>query len=406
MSDSPSSRGISRGALVLGAATVVNLPFGTVYAFSVFLKPMEALLGIGRAEMAIVFSMASIFLTIGMLIGPALYRRFAPVPLLLVCGVLSASGLLICAAAQGIEHLLLGYGVLFGLGGGVVFVMMQQGLNQTISPMSGLANGYVVSLYPMGAMLGAPVFGWAIEAFGLRATLMGLALTVLTCCAIAAMLWRRARVRMQDPGASAADSQARHWGLFARLFTVFFLAASAGLMVMSQAAGILEAYGAKSLFALGGTTFITGAIAAARIGGGWLIDRFAVPRVACMAHLIALSGSCLLLAWPGPSMAVLAMTLIGCGYGFISGLTAGAIARYWHPNAFGRVAGQLYIAWCIAAISLPVLAGWLYDQTQGYDQAMRIAAGVNLLGAMLALSLPATARSRLQALPQPKIEKT
>jgi hypothetical protein len=37
---------------------------------------------------------------------------------------------------------------------------------------------------------------------------------------------------------------------------------------------------------------------------------------------------------------------------------------------------------------------------------MRIAAGVNLLGAMLALSLPATARSRLQALPQPKIEKT
>jgi hypothetical protein len=66
----------------------------------------------------------------------------------------------------------------------------------------------------------------------------------------------------------------------------------------------------------------------------------------------------------------------------------------------------LYIAWCIAAISLPVLAGWLYDQTQGYDQAMRIAAGVNLLGAMLALSLPATARSRLQALPQPKIEKT
>ena len=32
--------------------------------------------------------------------------------------------------------------------------------------MSGLAYGYVVSLYPMGAMLGAPVFGWAIEVFG------------------------------------------------------------------------------------------------------------------------------------------------------------------------------------------------------------------------------------------------
>jgi MFS family permease len=103
-------------------------------------------------------------------------------------------------------------------------------------------------------------------------------------------------------------------------------------------------------------------------------------------------------------MAVLSMTLIGCGYGFISGLTAGAIARYWHPNAFGRVAGQLYIAWCIAAISLPVLAGWLFDQTQGYDQAMRIAAGVNLLGALMALSLPATARLQLQDQPQTQLQ--
>ena len=93
MSDSPAPPGLSRGALVLAAATVVNLPFGTVYAFSVFLKPMEALLGIGRAEMALVFSMASICLTVGMLVGPALYRRFAPVPLLLVCGAVSACGL-------------------------------------------------------------------------------------------------------------------------------------------------------------------------------------------------------------------------------------------------------------------------------------------------------------------------
>jgi hypothetical protein len=49
---------------------------------------------------------------------------------------------------------------------------------------------------------------------------------------------------------------------------------------------------------------------------------------------------------------------------------------------------------------LPVLAGWLYDQTQGYDQAMLIAAGVNLLGALMALSLPSAARSQLQTLPQ------
>ena len=42
---------------------------------------------------------------------------------------------------------------------------------------------------------------------------------------------------------------------------------------------------------------------------------------------------------------------------------AAAISRYWHRNVFGRVAGRLYIAWCLAAVSLPILAGWLYDRT-------------------------------------------
>lgn len=372
----------------MAAATLLNLPFGTIYAFSVFLKPMETMLGIGRAQMALVFSVASICLTLGMLAGPVLYRRFAPVGLLLCAGLCSAVGLLVAASATGIGQLMLGYGLLFGLGGGVAFVMMQQGLNQTVESMSGLANGYVVSLYPLGAMIGAPIFGWAIAAFGLRATLVGLAVTVALATLAAALLLRLADIRMQDGQADAQGGEDRRWSLFARLFGVFFLAAAAGLMVMSQSAGILQAYGAATAFALGGTTFITGAIAAARIGGGWLVDRFEVPWVACGAHLIALAGSLLLLAFPGPAVAVLAMTLIGMGYGFVSGLTAGAIARYWHKNVFGRVASQLYIAWCVAAVSLPVVAGWLFDRTQAYHGAMMIAAVGNLLGAMLATSLP------------------
>jgi MFS family permease len=372
----------------MAAATLLNLPFGTIYAFRVFLKPMETMLGIGRAQMALVFSVASICLTLGMLAGPVLYRRFAPVGLLLCAGLCSAVGLLVAASATGIGQLMLGYGLLFGLGGGVAFVMMQQGLNQTVEAMSGLANGYVVSLYPLGAMIGAPIFGWAITAFGLRATLVGLAVTVALATLAAALLLRLADIRMQDGQADAQGGEDRRWSLFARLFGVFFLAAAAGLMVMSQSAGILQAYGAATAFALGGTTFITGAIAAARIGGGWLVDRFEVPWVACGAHLIALAGSLLLLAFPGPAVAVLAMTLIGMGYGFVSGLTAGAIARYWHKNVFGRVASQLYIAWCVAAVSLPVVAGWLFDRTQAYHGAMMIAAVGNLLGAMLATSLP------------------
>ena len=72
-----------RSAAAIAAATALNLPFGTIYAFSVFLRPMEAMLGIGRAEMTVVFGMATISLTVGMNLAPLLYRLVPPVPLVL-----------------------------------------------------------------------------------------------------------------------------------------------------------------------------------------------------------------------------------------------------------------------------------------------------------------------------------
>lgn len=385
-----------RSAAAIAAATAINLPFGTIYAFSVFLKPMEAMLGIGRADMTLIFGLAACSLTAGMNLAPFLFRRLTPFTLIAMAGSFSAVGLALTARANGLFELMVGYGLLFGLGGGVAFIVVQQGVNQTVQTKTGLVNGYVIGLYPLGAMIGAPLFGWAIVAYGLRPTLAGLAATVLGAALLSAALLRLADIRMQDstPGAAVDDNP--RWAIFARLFSVFFLAAAAGLTVMSQAAGIVQAYGGQTMLALGATTFITGAIAAARIGGGWMVDRFAVPRVAVFAHLFSLAGAILLSVWPGPWVAIPALTMIGMGYGFISGTTAGAIAQYWHKNSFGRVASQLYIAWCIAAVSLPVLAGWLYDRTQGYGTAVLIAAAGNVLGAIIAWGLP-DGRSRSAA---------
>jgi MFS transporter, OFA family, oxalate/formate antiporter len=380
-----------RVSAAIASATMLNLPFGTVYAYSVFLKPMETLLGIGRTEMSMVFSLAAIFLTVGMLMAPLLYRYFAPVPLLLVAGATGAFGLTLTASANSLLQFALGYGVVFGIGGGVCFTLVQQGVNQTVTKMSGLTNGYIVSLFPIGAMLAVPIFGWTIEQYGVRVMFASLAVTVALATLGAAWLFHLAAIRMVDAAAPAAISEERHWPIFRRLFAVFFLAAAAGLTVMSQAAGILSAYGGKTILALGATTLITGLIGAARMGGGWLVDRYSMPKVASGAHACSLTGALLLTIWPGPKLAILSLSMIGVGYGLISGATAGAIAQYWHKNAFGRVASQMYIAWCLAAISLPVLAGWLFDRTQGYGAAVIIAACGNLIGILLAAYLPARA---------------
>jgi len=51
--------------------------------------------------------------------------------------------------------------------------------------------------------------------------------------------------------------------------------------------------------------------------------------------------------------------------------------------------GSKVLAWCAAAIGLPVLAGALFDRTGSYVSTVWVAAGVNVLGMLVAGRLPA-----------------
>ena len=368
---------------------MLNAPLGSLYAFSVFLQPLEALLGLSRAHLALVFALASAGFGAGMNLAPVLYGMASTPRLVLACAATSTLGITLSATAGGLIQLAVGYGLLFGLGGGAGYILVQQTVNLAVTRRHGLVNGYLVGLYPAGAMIAAPLFGWAVRELGVRATLGGLAGVLAVSGAISAWLLARCGVTLAAGTAAVAPEPGeRRRAVFWRLWLVFFLAASAGLMVLSQAAGIIAAYGGATVLAVFGTTFITATIAAARLGGGWMVDWLAIPTVAAVAHGVALGGSVALTLWPGPVVSTAALALVGVGYGLISGVTAAAVAVYWRRALYGRVAGRLYVAWGTAAIVLPIAAGRLFDLTQGYGAAVLIAAGCNVLGILVALGLP------------------
>jgi hypothetical protein len=105
------------------------------------------------------------------------------------------------------------------------------------------------------------------------------------------------------------------------------------------------------------------------------------------AHALAVCGDLLLLAFPGPLVSVAALAMIGTGYGLVSGGSAAAIGAYWEAAQYGRIAGRLYIAWCVAAVTLPVAAGRLFDLSGGYAGAVAVATAGNVLGFAIAAGL-------------------
>jgi len=373
-------------------ASALNIPFGTIYAFSVFLRPMEQQLAVSRTEMSVVFASATVALALGMNLLPLIARRLSGAMLIPAAGLIGALGIVIVTQAQGFWMLFLGYGVLFGLGGGLSFTAVQQCVNQATVRPSGLANGYVVSTYPIGAMIGAPVFSATLHLWGIGPTLWMLA-GVLGCAGVlGGWLFRRAGLTLLS--AAAAQSPPQPVSLtdpiFTRLFAVFFLSASAGLMVLGQAAAMLHAYGAGAGLAAAATTVITAVLAASRLAGGWLVDHWQMRSVAVGANLCAFAGAVLITLWPVPLSALFALSLLGAGYGLMSGASAGYIPRLWPRDLFAAIAARLYVAWCLAAVCLPVLAGWLFDLTGSYRAAVMVAAAGNLAGVWLARRIALT----------------
>jgi OFA family oxalate/formate antiporter-like MFS transporter len=379
----------------IAATTILILPLGSIYAFSVFLKPLEGLLGASRSELATVFGIAAIFYTVGMNVGPKLFGGLGIASFLALCALTGAGGIALSAGARSFIELAIGYGGLFGLGGGLAYVAAQQAMNLMPFRRSGLVNGYIVALLPCGAMLTAPACAYAIERFGVRETLWGLAAVLLATGLAAALMavFAGMRLRAAGPAAMSPGERPGRADLFWKLFIVFLLAAAAGLMVLSQAAGIVAAYGGATALATLAATGVSGAIALARLFGGYLIDSFAIPKVMAGAQMTALAGGIALTLWPAPETSIAALLAIGMGYGIISGATAAAIAAYWRRALFGRVAGRVYIAWCLAALTLPVLAARLFDLTGGYRTAFVLAGACNLAAAMVALTLPPQSRT-------------
>jgi hypothetical protein len=125
-----------------------------------------------------VFGISAVFFTIGANLAPRQFGWIRASLLVALTGALSSAGVALAAVAPSLTWLILGYGVLFATGGGMAYVVVQQCVNASPLARPGLVNGYLVSLFPLGAMLAAPAFGLGLDWVGVRPTLAGLAADV------------------------------------------------------------------------------------------------------------------------------------------------------------------------------------------------------------------------------------
>ena len=371
---------------------LLNGSMGSLYAWSVFVSPLERELMMGRAGTSFVFSVAVVAFTGGVAVAPYFYRLMRGPLLLMTFSLCSVIGLFLASFISSFNpyswwFLIVGYGVLFGFGAGGTYSVSLQLINIALEKKRGLANGLGIGSFAAGSVVFSLVFSWALiyitvqEIFLIFGfVLLGVGITV------GSLVWMSG---FELPKTSI-DQKAMPQGtrtIFPLLWLGFCCGAFAGLMAIGHAANFIEAYGGTALMITLGVVSISIGNAIGRLTAGILSDVWSPAYVAVLAHLISLAGFILLLMVSGPWAAVISLGMQGLAYGFIAGAYPSAIAIYIGVSSYGRYFGRLILAWGIAGLTAPWVTGWFFDHFGSYREALFTGTVFSLVGILIAFKL-------------------
>src|SRR2546427_9129296 len=235
--------GINRWWRVVGGLSM-NLALGTLYAWSVFVAPLEQQFGWKRADTSMVFTIAVMVFALSFVVAGRIQDKFGPLYCSLAGGTLVSLGFYLCSYTTSLTYLFICFGVIGGLGNGFGYATPIPVMAKWFPDKRGLAVGLAVAGYGGGsAICGHLANLKLIPAYAVHTTFMILGVIFLFMTVVGALL-------LQNPppgyrpsgGAPAPASQAAattydfspREGL--RTPTVYFmwiayaLGASAGLM--------------------------------------------------------------------------------------------------------------------------------------------------------------------------------
>ena len=381
--------------LAATAALAIMASIGALYAWSVFVAPLETALGASRSAISAIFSLAVATFTLGMLFGARLYAYARPASFALATLALAAAGFALAGWGQSVATVAAGFGGLFGCANGLGYGFSLQLVQQALPQRRGLITGIAVATYTVSSAAFALLFAASIQAFGLAATFYATALYMLAIGALAWFLLQAAGIEFTaHTQHSAAPARApAPQRVFWILWSGFLLGAFAGVMVLGHAAAIVGSFGGTPRQMALGASLVAVGNGIGRLGGGWLADR--VPARRLLSAMMLMSGSVLILILgaPAPAAVSAALFAMGIGYGAMAGSYPVVVSQLYGIASVSRVYGRVFTAWGVAGLAGPLVAGALFDQAHDYRLALLLGGGAALAAALVCAAIPAQPRA-------------
>ncbi|WP_343248615.1 MFS transporter [Diplocloster hominis] len=271
---------------------------GFTYCWSNFSVPIELALQCTRRETSLIFSLQSVCYSLGNLLGGWLNQRTRLRRMLLASAAAVSGGLLLTSLCSNLLFLFLSYGIIWGLGSGVMNNTVLSNGSKWFPDKPGFANGTMLAFFGVGSFVLGLIISFGLDQVGWR--FLFFTFGILFGCISVTLSF------LLNPPPSQADLANENDSdlptdrmLRTRSFWFLFIWAAllmtGGMVALSNAAPIALSMGTGTALAGFLTSFLALANAFGRVGGGFLYDKLGYRRILWITDVLFFS-SCITMA--------------------------------------------------------------------------------------------------------------
>ncbi len=371
---------------VLGGI-LMNLALGSLYAWSVFVLPLEQEFGWKRADTSWVYTIAVLCFALTFWAAGWLQDVKGPKICAFIGGVLVSAGFFLSSYTTSLTTLYIFFGVIVGIGNAFGYSAPTPVASKWFPDKRGLVVGLMVGGYGGGqAIFGTLASDRMIPAVGWRTTFQILAAVFFVMTMIGASLLKNPPPGYRPEGWTPPPGHAarREFSFremlatptFYFLWIAFAFGTTAGQMTISQLVPFARSAGLGATIATYSLVVTSLGNAGGRILSGWMSDtlgRLTTLKTMVLLSAVAMPALFLWRAQVVPFFALIA--LVYWCYGTQLSLFASTTADFYGTRNLGRNYGILFTAWGAAGIFGPGIAGRVFDAFGDYRYAFFSAAG-------------------------------
>ena len=359
----------------------------SVFAFGVFIGPLEREMGWTRASLGMATALCALLSALTLPFIGLLMDKF---------GVRRPLAIAICLFAVNVA--LIGQGrtlpafiALTALTGMTGAAQSPIGYVKSVASYfdrsRGLAIGIAMSGIGIGTALVPQYVQWLIRSFGWRIGYAGLGLAIAAVALPAVLFLLREPVSQRTAGVVGGVVPGVGLDEAVRMRSFWFIAVAVLLVSVAVNAALVHVVPLlvdRGWTASSATRVLVAAGAAGVIGrliAGYLMDKVFAPYVASSFFALAICGLYLLAA---DVNVVLGMLAIGLAAGAEVDMIGFFISRYFGLKRFGQLYGVLFAIFTVGAGLGPLLLGTVHTRLHSYDMGF-MACGIGLLIASLGI---------------------